>query len=113
MIPKGTTEKYEHYMFMDLGFEKILLKDFRILFYYWKTIVLLENNTNLHQRNNIIKLQSSIYNQLSSTQYYNLFKYLWFKSRCTNERPEEFKSSIKFSFEGTSTIHDIVAIILL
>jgi len=52
-----------------------------------------------------------IYNQLS--QYYNLFKYSWFKSGCTNERPEEFKSSVKFSFEETSTIRDIVSIILL
>jgi len=42
---------------MNLGFGKILLKDFRILFYYWKTIVLLlKNNTNLHQRNNKITI---------------------------------------------------------
>ena len=54
-------------MFMDLEFEKILLKDFS------DTVLLLESNINLDERNNIIKLQSLIHNQLSSPYY--LFKY--------------------------------------
>ena len=38
------------------------------------TVLLLENNINLHKRNNIIKLQSFIYNQLSSpiSHYLNI-----------------------------------------
>ena len=40
-------------------------------------VLLLESNINLHERNNIIKLQSLIHNQLSISQrYHNLFEYL-------------------------------------
>jgi len=67
----------------------------------------LENDINLHERNNIIKLQSLIYNQLSSPRYHNLFKYSWFKSSYTNERPEEFENPVQYSFDETSTRCDI------
>ncbi|KYN42432.1 hypothetical protein ALC56_03143 [Trachymyrmex septentrionalis] len=52
-----------------------LLKDF---------VLLLESNINLHERSNIIKLKSLIQ---SINRHFrdNLFKYLWFKSGCTNE----------------------------
>jgi len=90
---------------MDLEFEKILLKDFS------DTVLLLESNINLDERNNIIKLQSLIHNQLSSPRYHNLFKYLWFKSDYTNERPEKFENLIEFSFNKSSTICNIVAAI--
>ncbi|KYN31568.1 hypothetical protein ALC56_14066 [Trachymyrmex septentrionalis] len=57
----------------------------------------------IDSRNNLIKLQSLIHNQLSSPRYHNLFKYSWFKSGYTNERPEEFKNPVKFSFDKSST----------
>jgi len=57
----------------------------------------------LHERNNIIKLQSLIHNQLSSPRYHNLFKYSWFKNGYTNERPEELENPIQYSFDETST----------
>ncbi|KAL6265814.1 hypothetical protein P5V15_002632 [Pogonomyrmex californicus] len=66
-------------MFMDFGFEKILLKNFL-------TVLLLESDVNLYQRNNIIKLQSLIHNH-----------------GYTNERPEEFKNAVKFSYEEILT----------
>jgi len=69
------------------------------------TVLLLENNINLHERN-IIKLQSLIH-KLSSSRYHNLFKYLWFKSDYTNERPEEFEDSVEFSFNKSSTTCEI------
>jgi len=67
------------------------------------TVLLLESNINLHfERNNIIKLQSLIRNQLSSLRYHNLFKYSWLKV-VTNERPEEFENLVEFSFDKNST----------
>jgi len=36
---------------------------------------------------------------LSSPRYHNLFKYSWFKSDCTNERPEGFKNPVEFNFK--------------
>ena len=57
-------------MFTDLEFGTILLKD---------TVLLLESNVNLHiERNNIIKLQFLIRNQLSP-RCHNLFKYWEYK----------------------------------
>ncbi|OXU17894.1 hypothetical protein TSAR_015436 [Trichomalopsis sarcophagae] len=47
---------------------------------------------NLHLRNNIIKLQSLVHNQLSSPRYINLFKYSWYKSGYTDVHPENFEN---------------------
>jgi len=66
------------------------------------TVLLLESNINLHERNNIIiKLQSLIYNQLSFPRYHNLFKYSWFKSGYTNGKSEE--NPVELSFDKSST----------
>jgi len=84
IIPKGTLGKiqsldvYGFKIWKNLLKEKFLLKDFQILF-------LLESNINLRERNNIIKLQFLIHNQLSSLRYNKLFKYSWFKSGYTNK----------------------------
>jgi len=43
---------------------------------------------------------------MSSSRYHNLFKYSWFKSGYTNERPEEFENPVEFSFDKSSTIYD-------
>ena len=53
----------------------------------------------MHKRNNIIKLQSLIYNCQLSSRYHNLFKYSWFKSGYTNERSEEFENPVEFGFD--------------
>ncbi|KYN38130.1 hypothetical protein ALC56_07530 [Trachymyrmex septentrionalis] len=57
-------------------------------------------------RNNIIKLQSLIHNQLSSPRYHNLIKYSWFKSDYINQRPEKFENPVEFSFDKNSTTCD-------
>lgn len=44
-------------------------------------VILNEIDVVLHQRNNIIKMQSLVYNQLCSPRYKELFKYGWFKVR--------------------------------
>ncbi|KYM76487.1 hypothetical protein ALC53_13096 [Atta colombica] len=69
-------------------------------------VLSLESNINLHERNNIIKLQFLIHNQLSFPRYHNLFKYSWFKSSYTNERPEEFENP-EFNFNKNSTTCNI------
>ncbi|EFN60865.1 hypothetical protein EAG_16009, partial [Camponotus floridanus] len=51
----------------------------------------------------LLEIQSLIHNQLSSLRRQNLFKYSWFKSGYTNERPDEFENPVHFSFDETST----------
>ena len=52
----------------------------------------------LHERNNIIKLQSLVHNQFSSPRYRNLFKYSWYASGYVYEKPEKFENPVDFSF---------------
>ena len=60
IIPKGTTGKIQ---LLDVyGFR--IWKNFTKRFS--DTVLLLESNINLDERNNILKLQSLIHNQLSS-----------------------------------------------
>lgn len=101
IIPKGTTGKLQPLDVYGFRIWKNFAKKFSDI------VVLLENDINLHQRNNIIKLQSLIHNQLSSPRYTNLFKYSWFKSGYTEDRPEEFVNPVHYSFEGTSPICNV------
>ncbi|XP_025160400.1 uncharacterized protein LOC112589848 [Harpegnathos saltator] len=101
IIPKGTTGKIQPLDVYGFRIWKNFAKRFSDI------VLLLESDINLHERNNIIKLQSLIHNQLSSPRYHNLFKYSWFKSGYTDERLEEFKNPVQFSFDETSTTCDI------
>jgi len=88
IIPKGTTGKIQPLDVYGFRIWKNFAKRFS------DTVLLLESDINLHERNNIIKLQSLIHNQLSSPRYHNLFKYSWFKSGYTNERKVRKSSTI-------------------
>ena len=88
-------------MFTDLESGKILLKNFQILLYYWKVI-------NLHERNNIIKLQSLIYNQLSSPRYNNLFKYSWYKSGYLKDKLLHFDNPIHYCFKNCESFYALM-----
>jgi hypothetical protein len=55
----------------------------------------------LFQRNNILKLQSLVHNQLSSPRFVNLFKYSWFACGYTDTRPEMFENPVEFCFKFT------------
>ncbi|OXU20842.1 hypothetical protein TSAR_010038 [Trichomalopsis sarcophagae] len=59
---------------------------------------------NFHLRNNIIKLQSLVHNQLSSPRYINLFKYSWYKSCYTDVHPKNFENPVNFAFRSQSNI---------
>jgi hypothetical protein len=53
-------------------------------------------DVNLYQRNNILKLQSLVHNQLTSTKFVNLFKYSWFASEYTDNHPGKFENPVEF-----------------
>ena len=55
--------------------------------------------TKMFQRDNILKLQSLIYNTLSSPRFQGSLKYAWFKSGY-GPRPERFVGIIDFCFKG-------------
>ena len=70
--------------------------------HFSESVILLDYDLNLHIRNNIIKLQSLVHNQLSSPRYRTLFKYFWFKSGYVAEKPGEFENPVEFSFKPFS-----------
>ncbi|KAL1487471.1 hypothetical protein ABEB36_008988 [Hypothenemus hampei] len=70
-------------------------------------VLLYNYDINLHERNNLIKLQSLVHNQLSSPRYTNLFKYSWFKSGYIEERPPEFENPVEYSFNTVASKCDL------
>ena len=58
-------------------------------------------NIKLHDRNNIIKLQSLIHNQFSATRYKDMLRYAWYKSGYINANLEEFSTPADDSFKDT------------
>ena len=69
IIPKGTTGKVQPLDVYRLHIWKNYVRHFS------ESVILLDYDLNLHIRNNIIKLQSSVHNQLSSPRYHRLYKY--------------------------------------
>src|SRR5687768_4314096 len=76
---------------------------FRIWMRFVKKIsdrVLLDKiDIKLFHRNNIIKLQSLVHNQLSSEKFINVFKYSWFACEYTDCRPEKFENPVEYCFK--------------
>ena len=70
-IPKGTTSQIQSLDVYGFRVWKNYVRRFS------DDVLLYEEDINLHLRNNIIKLQSLIHNQLSSPRYTNLFQYSW------------------------------------
>ena len=68
------------------------------------SVVLMNSDVNLHLRNNIIKLQSSVHDQLSSPRYINTFEQGWFKSNYIGKKPDNFDNPVEFGF-GVSQPH--------
>ena len=62
----------------------------------------MDYDVSLHERNNIIKMQSLVHNQLSSPRFHNTFKYSWFKSGYLTDRPPEFHNPVEFCFNTTT-----------
>ena len=65
---------------------------FRIWKYFVRhfsdSVISTNSDVNLHLRNNIIKIQSLVHNQLFLPRYINIFKQGWFKSNYIGKKPE-------------------------
>ena len=85
IIPKGTTGKVQPLDVYGFRTRKNYVQHFS------DSVILLDYDLNLHIRNNIIKLQSWVHNQLSSPRYHSLFKYSWFKSGYVAENQENLR----------------------
>jgi hypothetical protein len=55
-------------------------------------------DVDLYQRNNIIKLQSLVHNQLSSPRFENVFKYSWYACGYNDTHPGTFDNPVEFCF---------------
>lgn len=90
-IPEGTTGQIQ----------PLDVYGFRL----WKNFIrklsditlLMDYDVNLHERNNIIKIQSLTHNQFSSPRFQNVFKYAWYKSGYLTEKPARFETPVDFS----------------
>ncbi|XP_036145093.1 uncharacterized protein LOC118646411 [Monomorium pharaonis] len=92
-IPAGTTGKIQP---LDVyGFR--LWKNF--IKYFSDTIMLLNLALDLHNRNNILKLQSLTHHQFSSPRFQNIFKYAWTKSGYVENAYDEYLQVIPIEFE--------------
>lgn len=98
LIPTGTTGKIQPLDVYGFRIWKNFVRRFS------DTAILMQYDINLHLRNNIIKLQSLVHNQLSSPRYINLFKYSWYKSGYINVRPDTFENPVDFSFGDSCKI---------
>lgn len=99
IIPKGTTGKIQPLDVFGFRIWKNYVKHFS------DAVLLMNEDLNLHLRNNIIKLQSLTHNQLSSPRYRNLFKYSWYKSGYIDTKPDDFENPVEFGFGKRSNIH--------
>lgn len=92
IIPKGTTGKIQPLDVYGFRIWKNYVEHFS------DSIMLMDYDLDLHLRNNIIKLQSLVHNQLSSPRYENLFRYAWFKSGYIKEQPDYFENPVEFAY---------------
>lgn len=84
--------------------------------YWWKSIarriadrvMLDEIDINMGLRDNIIKEQSLIHNQLSSKKFQKMIKYSFFKSGLTDDDPGEFENVHEVCFSGLENDCDIM-----
>ena len=64
-------------------------------------VLLTQTDIQLQTRDNILKLQSLVHNQLSAPRYKALFQYAWFSSGYLEACPAAFINPVEFGF------HDI------
>ena len=73
--------------------------------HFFDSVILMNYDINLHIRNNIIKRQSLVHNQLTSPRYTKLFKYSWYKSGYIAEKPGKLENPVNFSFGDSCKAH--------
>src|SRR5207249_9849595 len=56
-------------------------------------------DVSLQTRNQMLKLQSIVHDQLSAPRFVNMWKYSWYSSGYKTERPEPFENPVDFTFK--------------
>lgn len=91
-IPKKTTSTIQPMdVFFNRQWKKIIRKAH-------ERVVLDDIDVRLSQRNNILRLQSLVHNQLSSPMFSPMIRYAWFKSGYLSDDPGPFSSVIQVCF---------------
>ena len=62
-------------------------------------ILLDDLKVNLHDRNEIMKIQSLTHNQFRSPRFKQFIKFAWFKAGYVHSRPPHFKTPVEFCFD--------------
>ena len=92
VIPRGSTKYAEPLdVFMYRQWKDFVKK-------FSDSVLINEYNIILHERNNILKLQSLIHNQFSAPRYRNMVTYALFKSGYTDSHPVRFLTPADYSF---------------
>ena len=73
----------------------------------YERVLLDELEIHLAQRNNIIRLQSLIHNQFSSSVFTPMIRYAWFKSAYTDSDPGPFQTVTEICFKFKQDYCDI------
>lgn len=98
MIPKNTTcdiQPLDRYFNRQM---KILIKR---LYHH---VAIEQIDINLWERNNIIKLTSLVYNQLSSSKFNKMIQYSWYCSGYSKVNPSPFQNVLEVCFPRTASI---------
>lgn len=98
-IPTGTTGDIQPLDVYGFRIWKNFVRQFS------DNVMYMNEDLQLHDRNNIIKLQSLVHNQFSSPRYQNLFKYAWYKSGYLVHKPKDFENPVDFSFGDRCGTH--------
>ena len=91
-IPKGTTGLVQP---LDVfGFR--IWKNFVRTFYDY--VILHDVDFKIHERNNILRIQAFVHNQMSSPRFKNMWRYSWYKSGYTLVEPGPFPNPVSYCF---------------
>jgi len=92
-IPAGTTPMVQPLDVFGFRIWKQFVRFFNDL------VLLHDLKINIHLRNNLLKIQSIAHNQLSSPQFYSMWKYSWYKCGYVDSKPNSFVNPVEYCFK--------------